>query len=131
MLSSLNSDTSLAEGWGIFWKNITSTVILYTESLVYIVYGYNSDTSRYYGVSGTYPYGKNIKELVKRYAVPLLDCHTYRIYEKGRYDYIRYRKMTTIMQIPFIELCRNHNLTFKYDFFDVLPFKMVSSLTPS
>lgn len=64
---------------------------------MYIIYGYNSDTGRYYGVSGTYPYGKNIVELVKRYAVPLKYCYTYRIYEKGRYDHAKFKKKSMIM----------------------------------
>ena len=80
---------------------------------------------------GTYPYCKNIKEIVKRYAVPLIDCHTYRLYEKERFDYAKFKKKTLIMQLPFLELGRNHHLTFKYEFFDVLTFKMVASLVPS
>ena len=97
MLSGLNSDVSTADGWKIFWSNIKSTVIIYTESVLSIIYGYNSDTKRYYGVMGTYPYDKTIKEIVKRYAVPLIDCHTYRLYEKGRFDYTKFRKKTMIM----------------------------------
>jgi hypothetical protein len=46
---------------------------------------------------GTYPYGKKIQEIVKRYAVPLIDCHTYKLYEKGRFDYAKFRKKTLIM----------------------------------
>ena len=80
---------------------------------------------------GTYPYGKSINEIVKRYSVPLIDCHTYRIHEKERFDYTKFRKKTMIMQLPFLELGRNHCLNFKYDFFDVLPFKMVASIKPS
>ena len=80
---------------------------------------------------GTYPYGKNIKEIVKRYALPLIDCHTYRLYEKERFDYTKFKKKTLIMQLPFLELGRNHHLTFKYEFFDVLTFKMVASIKPS
>ena len=93
----MNSDISTAEGWKIFWNNINSTVIIYTDSIICIVYGYNSDTKRYYGVMGTYPYGKSINEIVKRYSVPLIDCHTYRIHEKERFDYTKFRKKTMIM----------------------------------
>jgi hypothetical protein len=96
-LSGLNSDISTADSWKIFWSNINSTVIIYTESVLCIIYGYNSDTKRYYGVMGTYPYCKNIKEIVKRYAVPLIDCHTYRLYEKERFDYAKFKKKTLIM----------------------------------
>lgn len=131
LLSGLNVNLSTAEGWKIFWTNIASTIIIYTESTIAIIYGYNSDTHRYYGVMGTYPYGKNIKEIVKRYAIPLIDCHTYRLYDKDRFDYAKFKKATTIVQLPFLELCKNHHLNFKYDFFDVLPFKMVASLKPS
>lgn len=46
---------------------------------------------------GTYPYGKNIKEVVKRYAIPLLDCHTYRLYDKSRFDYAKFKKITMVM----------------------------------
>ena len=53
------------------------------------------------------------------------------MHEKGRYDYAKFKKTTMLMQLPFLELCKNHNLTFKYDFLDVLSFKIVSSLTPS
>ena len=35
------------------------------------------------------------------------------------------------MQLPFLELSKNHHLNFKYEFFDVLTFKMVASLKPS
>jgi hypothetical protein len=33
--------------------------------------------------------------------------------------------------LPFLELGKNHHLNFKYEFFDVLPFKMVGSMKPS
>ena len=48
--------------------------------------------------------------------------------QAGRYmpEYREVRARTT-----FLELCKNHHLNFKYDFFDVLPFKMVASLKPS
>ena len=97
MLVELNSDISTSEGWAIFWNNVKSTIIIYTESTICIVYGYNSDTRRYYGVMGTYPYGKSIKEIVKRYAVPLVDCHTCQLYEKNRYDYAKFKKTSLIM----------------------------------
>jgi len=97
LLAELNSDVSTSEGWEIFWTNVKSTIVICTESTICIVYGYNSDTRRYYGVMGAYPYGKTIKEIVKRYAVPLVDCHTYRLYGKNRYDYAHFKKTTLIM----------------------------------
>lgn len=83
---------SIPDGWAMFWNNVKGTIIIYTESIVCIIYGYNSDTRKYYGVMGAYPYGKSIKELVKRYAVPKLDCHTYRLYTKNKFEYIKYIK---------------------------------------
>ena len=41
---------TIEEVMDVFWESVLSTLILKTHDKAAVIYGYNSDTSKYYGM---------------------------------------------------------------------------------
>jgi hypothetical protein len=108
--------------------SVKGTIIIYTEQKCLIAYGFNQETSKYYGLFGTYPYKKPIEELVKLYSVPGQPCYVYQLDEKGRYDYVSYLKSTPNMQLPMMEIGKPNKLQYDFPLLKALDFTFDSAL---
>ena len=54
----------------VFFNNVEHSVIIRTEDECSIVYGYNRDTKKYYGLLDKIPFGKTLEELAIHHQLP-------------------------------------------------------------
>lgn len=88
---------SIDEAVTVFFNNIKHTVFIFTDDVVCLIYGYNKQSRKYYGVLQNRPYGKTIEEYVKRYAVPFRFCDVYELNTKGKYKHTRFYKISPVL----------------------------------
>jgi hypothetical protein len=50
VLDLIYKQASMKEVMNLFWDNVKATVIIKTPDKAVVVYGYNSDTCKYYGM---------------------------------------------------------------------------------
>ena len=88
---------SVGEAVAVFFNNIKYTILIFTDDVVCLIYGYNAQSRKYYGMLQNRPYGKNIEEFVKRYAVPSRFCDVYELNMKGKYKHTRFYKISPVL----------------------------------
>ena len=97
LLTLLNGDMSVDEAITVFFSGIKRTIFIFTDDVVCLIYGYNAQSRKYYGILQNRPYSKNIEEFVKRYAIPFRFCDVYELNTKGKYKCTTFYKVSPVL----------------------------------
>lgn len=81
LLQKVSQSITMDQLWRLFWDNVKSTVLIRTSNKLCLLYGSNSDTSKYYGVLENIPYGEVMLSVAKRYALPFKVCQVFELHE--------------------------------------------------
>ena len=75
----------IEEVMDVFWGNVLSTLIVKTHDKAAVIYGYNSDTSKYYGMFDSIEPNATIQKISAYHALPWVEtCKGIELFDKDR-----------------------------------------------
>ena len=74
----------MQEVLNVFFSNVKDVVIVRTDNQVAIIYGYNKNTFKYYGLIDSIPLNKSFEDLSKFHLLPGITSFCFYLHEKNR-----------------------------------------------
>jgi len=99
----------MEEVMDVFWSNVLSTLIIKTHDKAAVIYGYNSDTSKYYGMFDSVQPNHNIQKIASYHALPWVkECKGIELFDKDRVKITEILKDGTDVVYPALGFCKNN-----------------------
>ena len=109
IMDDIYKQTTMEEVMDVFWKNVAATVIIKTHDKAAVIYGYNSDTCKYYGMFDSVQPNASIQTIASYHALPWIEeCKGFELFDKDRVKITDNMKTGKEVLYPSLGFCKNN-----------------------